>query len=143
MTSVKEINGTTLYTKYAKKNKICQTSQTFQDCLNETFMMQSLEICRCLPFELWVRTSKVSTSSEKCISSMATEVLFKSKDFQRHICQGSVVPIRMYNSINFCDQNLRRSISTSLQICKKIKDNVKNTYKCFSTSQRPKLRILK
>ena len=81
MTSVKEINGTTLYTKYAKKNKICQTSQTFQDCLTETFMMQSLEICQCLPFELWVRTFKVSTSSEKCISSAASEVTYMSMDF--------------------------------------------------------------
>ena len=81
MTSVKKINGTTLYMKYAKKNNICQTSQTFQDCLTETFMMQSLEICQCLPFELWVRTFEVSTSSKKCIRSMATEVSCMSKDF--------------------------------------------------------------
>ena len=53
MTSVKEVNGTDSYLKFATKSKLCQIDQPFQDCLTEAFMNKSLSKCRCVPYGLW------------------------------------------------------------------------------------------
>ena len=59
MTSVKEVDGTEDFMDFAKEKNLCQNEKSFQDCLTETFMHDSLMMCKCVPFGVKLYDSQV------------------------------------------------------------------------------------
>ena len=62
LSAIKEVAGTNTFLSMDEKIKLCQSKETYQQCMTKEYIKKGLETCGCTPFTLRNFTKKACFS---------------------------------------------------------------------------------